>query len=305
MLHLILLHHASSKIFKDFNGNSIEAKKSCDAAISVAFEAPFLMFELLALSALHLSTLRPDQKEFYSNEAAQLQTQALAHFNNLSDTYKSSTPIPIFMFSSFLGIHVLFDTLLFRPADFGIFIDRFVGYLRLHRGTCTLGRGAYSLIRGSEEHRHMIPGTDVLSLEKVSSKNECATLKSLIQSADLSQASVNACQQAIDLLQWSFDSSRPQPSTQSEGSTSSDGNAETGQVDTLFAWPITIPLEFTELILQRKPEALAILAHYGVLLHQRRDFWIIQDGGEFLISAIVRYLGSYWEHWLELPMSIL
>lgn len=125
--------------------------------------------------------------------------------------------------------------------------------------------------------------------------NECAELKLLMQSADLSRASVEACSQAITLLQWGFDRSKTQAAKPENG----------GDLGLIFAWPITIPLEFTELLLQRKPEALAILAHYGVLLHSRMDLWIIKDGGKFLIQTIVKYLGSYWETWLHLPINIL
>lgn len=63
--------------------------------------------------------------------------------------------------------------------------------------------------------------------------------------------------------------------------------------------------EFNELLVQKRPEALAILAHYAILLHWSRQLWVIKDGGEFLIKAIVKYLGSYWEPWMAYPLSVI
>lgn len=290
LLHLELFHHMTSVTCKEFQRDGVKNTQSFDAIINFALGAPFLMHEVLAISALHLSTLRTNQKEFYSNQAAQLQNEALSLFTNLPDNYTSEIPIPVFLFSSFLGIHVLFDTLLFRPLDFSRFMERFVGYLRLHRGVITIARGSWTLLRDTELGPLLSTGE-----KSNTAGNECAVLKSLMESADLSQNSIDICLKAIERLQWVFDSSHLQ-----SGSTE-----KAGEADLIFAWPITISPEFTELLLQKKPEALAVLAHYAVLLHWRRDLWIINDGGIFLINSIVRHLGSYWEPWLALPISIL
>lgn len=291
IFHLELLHHMSTEGCRDFRGDTVKARQAIDAAINIAIGAPFLMHEILAISALHLTIVRPDSKEFYSNQAAELQTHALSLFNNLPDTYNSANPIPVFLFSSFLGIHVLFDTLLYRPADFNLFIDRFVGYLRLHRGVSTIAKGSYTLLKDTEL-RSLLPTGEQGERE---GGNECAVLKSLMQSADLSQTSVNVCQKAIEQLQWVFDISQLQAGS----------GDENGEADMIFAWPVGLSPEFTELLLQKKPEALAILAHYAVLLHWRRSLWIIKDGGRFLIESIRRYLGSYWDPWLAFPISVL
>ena len=290
ILHLELFHHLSSVTWKGFRVGGNNARQAFDAVINFAFGAPFLMHEILAISALHLSTLRPNQKELYSNKAAELQTYALSLFNNLPDSYNSENPIPVFLFSSFLGIHVLFDTLLYRPADFSLFIDRFVGCLRLHRGVYTLAKGSWALLQDTELRPLIITRE-----QGETEGNECAVLKSLMRSADLSQASVDTCQKAIERLQWVFDCSHLQ----------TESTEDAGEADLIFAWPITISPEFTELLLQKRPEALAVLAHYAVLLHWRRNLWIIKDGGMFLMESIMRYLGSYWEHWLAFPISVL
>jgi hypothetical protein len=292
MHHLELLHHMSTVTCKEVGSDGNKSRQAFEVGMSFALNAPFLMHEILAISALHLSTLRPNQKDFYCNQATELQTSALSLFTNLSDSYNTANPVPIFLFSSFLGIHVLFDTLLFRPSNFSVFIERFVEYLRLHRGVSTIAKGTYTLMRETE--------LEVLISRGEGGEikgNECDELMSLVSSADLSQASIDVCRKAVEHLQWVFDSSNVR-----NNPTSSE---DMGDAGVIFAWPITISQEFIELLRQKRPEALAILGNYAVLLHWRRDLWIFGDGGRFLIESIAKYLGSYWEHWLAFPMSVL
>ncbi|EPE36475.1 hypothetical protein GLAREA_05813 [Glarea lozoyensis ATCC 20868] len=290
MLDLELLHHMSSVTCKEFRSDGNEAREAFDTAISYALDAPFLMHELLAISALHLSTLRPNWGQFYHNKATELQTHAVSLYTNQTDSGNPTSHIAAFMFSSYLGIHVLFDTLLFRPTDFTLFVERFVGYLRLHRGVKVVSTGAWSLLRETELRSLLSEGNHQEAVGK-----ECDAIHSLSLSADMSQISIEKCLEAVTHLQWVFDCSGWRDK----------GKGDTGEGDLIFSWPVTISLEFTNLLLQNRPEALSILAHYAVLLHWRRDLWIVRDGGRFLIESIKRYLGSFWEQWLAFPISAL
>jgi len=66
-----------------------------------------------------------------------------------------------------------------------------------------------------------------------------------------------------------------------------------------------LPEEYVMLLNQRRPEALIILAYYGVVLHSYRKAWAIGDSGAALIKAISAQLGSYWGHWLLWPMQMV
>jgi hypothetical protein len=297
MLHLELLHNMVN-VNKSFHRDSPQFRQAFDTSINLALRTPFLMHELLAVSALQLSTSRPSQKEVYTEEAANLQVQALTIFNNLPTEYNITNPVPVFLFSSLLGIHVLFDTLLFRPEDFGLFIDRFVGYLRLHRGVITMSSGSFSMLQNSE-FAPLLGGNRWQDNQPPPSRNECAQLKTLMKSADLGPTSIKACLDAIERLQQLFNRYHLQLATQDSDIEGEDSS------ELIFAWPITISAEFTQLLLQRKPEALAVLAHYAVLLCWKKDNWVVRDGGAWLIGCIARYLGASWEKWLDLPMATL
>lgn len=70
-------------------------------------------------------------------------------------------------------------------------------------------------------------------------------------------------------------------------------------------WPITISAEYTDLLSERKPEALVVMAYFSILLHSKRAFWAVGDAGRVLLTAIKEYLGEGWFEWLTLPEGMI
>lgn len=75
--------------------------------------------------------------------------------------------------------------------------------------------------------------------------------------------------------------------------------------ESITTWPLIIPVEFTDLLAQRRPEALVILAHWAVLLIHHRELWFVGNAARFIIESVKKHLGQYWEPWLEWPRSQL
>jgi hypothetical protein len=67
----------------------------------------------------------------------------------------------------------------------------------------------------------------------------------------------------------------------------------------IHVWPGTVSQRFVELMDERRPEALVLLAHYCVLLKKVNSSWWLQGVGERLLMAIDRELGSEWRPWIE------
>ena len=72
-----------------------------------------------------------------------------------------------------------------------------------------------------------------------------------------------------------------------------------------MSWPINVSAEYTDLLHQRKPEALVVMAHFSILLHCRRSYWAVGEAGSFLLAAIEEYLGEEWAQWLLIPKEII
>lgn len=294
MVHLDLLNHARTVFSRQgFGLDPRQAENVSEAVMQYALASPYLMHEVLALAASHLSTVRPTLQSFFRNQATELQTSALSLFNGEIDDNSTSNCATRFLFASLLGMQVLHETLSFRTEDFGLFLDKFVGYLRLTRGVNLQIDGNWQLLHETGLRPLLLAGSR-LPPEGSASASECDELERLIRSADVGPSSMQAYLQAIDRLKALF---QVQKSTIAEDVDSS--------TSLLFSWPVTVPSEYADLVMQRRPEALAILAHYGALLHHHRELWIVGDGGRYLIESITAYLGTYWKPWLAYPNSLL
>jgi len=269
--------------------------------LSAAFSAPYLMYQILAFSALHLSCTTPAQAEYHREEATTLQTQALLLLNDTLVETTSDNCVPTLIFTSLLGLHALAEAASVRGTDGtdGV-LDRFVTYLNLHRGVRAVTQRSWKVL--SQSNLQSMLRCAERSLDPTMSQlQECETmvadhLNSLLNDADISADSEKACRDAVSSLQLIF---------QSESSAGDAPRDEQKPVGLVWAWPILTSGIFSDLLMKRRPEALIILCHYAVLLHRRRHIWLVGSMGRMLIETITGFLGTYWRHWLDWPIQML
>ncbi|KAL2850186.1 hypothetical protein BJY01DRAFT_135967 [Aspergillus pseudoustus] len=300
ILHAELFHHLSTQTLPSLSETGSGLSLPLAEVINYGLAAPYLLNELLALAALHLGILRTPQKVFYRHHSAQLQNHALRIFHETEIDASESPSVPAFCFASFLGVHLLCDTLVFRDdanENFLDFLDRFIHYLRIHRGARTMIAGNW----GSLKQTSLEP---VLSSSEASLRKKddghrhadadaCDSLLARIRAAKLGSATTGTYEAAIESLQLSLIPSA------AEGATAIE------KMHGALAWPVILSVEYTDMLVQRRPEALVILAHYAISLHACREMWVFGDGGEFLIRSIDRYLGGEWAEWMEWPTRAL
>ncbi|KAL2862603.1 uncharacterized protein BJX67DRAFT_391171 [Aspergillus lucknowensis] len=285
MLHVELFHNLYTQTHATFRISM--SMPWIAQIITHSITTPYLVNEMLAFSALHLSTTRPPQREFYRYHAAQLQTQALAIFKDSNPTVTQETCIPLFLFSSLLGIHMLCDTLIYRENDFVQFLDRFVHYLRLHHGVRTILGQAWPMLRGSLLQPAFEIGMALYKLDGPLGP-ECENLLNRVVAAKLTKDLTDTYRRAIEALQSCLN-------------VAEKADEQHASINAVVAWPVLISLDFSDLLEQRRPEALVILAHYAVLLHRFRDSWVLGGSGRFVIEEVTRYLGEEWDGWLRWP----
>jgi hypothetical protein len=68
-------------------------------------------------------------------------------------------------------------------------------------------------------------------------------------------------------------------------------------------WINLIPEEFVQLLEERVPEALLLMAHYCVLLKRLEDMWWVEGKAEKLLETVRAALGDGWERWLQWPIN--
>jgi hypothetical protein len=253
--------------------------------------APYLVNELLAFSALYLSTTRPDRREYYRYHATQLQTDALSIFKESSPEVTRENCVHLFVFAAGLGVHMLCDTLIYREGDFAIFLNRFVHFFRVYHGVRTIVNKAGHMVQDTPLGPVFKMGTDLYKFSGCLGHG-CQLLLDLICRANLGNELTEIYRQAVESLQSCLNVIEKR------------GELHVG-INAVATWPILMKIEFGEFLEQRRPEALVILAHYACLLHQFRDFCLFGDSGAFIIQEITGYLGPEWEEWMAWPNQVL
>lgn len=288
--HLELFHHFITNVSNSLGFDKSSFENSAFDMTKCALTAPFLMNQVLAFAALHLSIIRPEKQEFYRNHASQLQTHALSEFNGAKLDINPDTCLPMFLFSSVLAMHVLSDKLLYRPHTFEVFLDDFIQSLRMHHGVRAITGQSWNLLLESPL-KSFLEG-EGKALEQAPSGTECSELLSHVEAMPFDPSIRDTYRKAINDLQKAFDASRT-PSL------------KLSTIGPIIFWPVTITPTYIDLLSERRSEALAILSHFGVLIHSHRDLWIFGNSGLYIISAINDYLGPAWKDWLHYPNSFI
>ncbi|ORY59548.1 uncharacterized protein BCR38DRAFT_488578 [Pseudomassariella vexata] len=291
--HLELFNHFTNHYHLLF-GDEDNDMPRCQVQVTIkaAFQTPYLMYEILAFSARQLSVeAGPEKCQFYSDQATKLQSRAINMFNSVAPVPDGPNCVGMFLFSTLIGMHLMSDTIAFRDSELDPFLTRFLNYLRLHRGVRAISSNCYNLLIQSELEPVLAWGVKMAG-EK-GEGHECDAVRQLISEAsDLSEDDINASHGAIEHLQFVFDGSGPQ---QQLGR----------RVHMAFSWPLLISEAFTELLYQRRPVALIILAYYAAMLHYCRDLWMVGSAGRHIVRLITKFLGSQWTPWLAWPNKVV
>ncbi|KAK0657070.1 hypothetical protein B0T16DRAFT_315021 [Cercophora newfieldiana] len=255
--------------------------------------APYYLTEILALSARRLSIVEPEKSERYLRYSVTLQTRAVSMYNQYVSSVKIDNVncVPIIQFASLLGRHLLIDMLARRETDLNLFLEHYLEFVRVHSGIKLIVHTAWPFLIDSGMKEFLLWAGSLTTAQGVGS--ECAPLRDLIyKTNDLDAATQDACETVIRGLQVGFDLMCVQP-------------PRNNRYWAVFAWSVTAPEEFTNLLVQRRPEALVFLAYFGILLHYSRDQWQVGSSGAYLIRLISQYLGPQWSAYLSYPLSII
>lgn len=292
MLHFELFHHLSTQTIPSLEMDYDRIGVPAADFMGVCVSAPYLMNEALAFAALHLAVISPPERQgFYEKQAEHLQTQALSIFNTMKPDVDEQNGAAMFLFSAALGTHLLCDALIFRDNDFESFMDKLCQSIQLYRGVRTVAALSIHMITRISL-RALVQHDDTWIQTGRSLGPELQRLWDLINSARLGQFLTDNYKEAIECLQIVIDMSKSHSEFLRNKSR-------------IGSWPVRVPNEYIDALMARLPEALIILAHYAVLLHENRDSWVFCDSGRFIIQSVNAFLGPGWEEWMAFPDSVL
>jgi hypothetical protein len=290
MQHLELLHHYCTDTYRTFAPDISEQEVWRSVVVRMGLSHPFLMHELLAMAALHLAYCHSDNAAWYTTKATELQTQALRAFNMMQETFDASNCAPLLLFTSLLGFHILCDPSRTKGLNSYQYLDHVIDSVMLMRSIRGLVvQDWHQQIRETE----LKPLFDIKQpVKPYDLPQACIDLEAIAYKSDLSSETSEVYVQAIEKLQWVLCVAHIPYQMQKS-------------IRWLLAWPISTPKDYLELLSQRRPEALIILAYFGALMVFYRECWAVGDSGSYLIQAISSQLGPRWQKWMQWPMSIL
>lgn len=73
----------------------------------------------------------------------------------------------------------------------------------------------------------------------------------------------------------------------------------------IATWFTLVPASFVGLARSQKPRAMVILAHYAAFLKLADSFWWLAGVGDSSICDIWQNLGSEWHEYIQLPMGVM
>lgn len=296
------------ELFSNFileTGPSLDVTGAVDLSLirtlmGPVLSAPYLLLQVLALSALHMSHTKPAKGQSYRADATSLQIEALVSFDEHLGNINSGNCEAMLMFASFLGFHSLGEAVMTSTGDTDGFLDGFITYLNLLRGVQTVTSQAWEMLLKSKMSPVLNYSSNLLLLAESQAPERAARttdhLSRLLDDADMSAESNTACRDAVSRLKMVY---------QADYLEGQSFKAPQQSFGLICAWPVLLSGVYIDLLQRRQPEALIILCHYAVLLHHRRSMWFVGNAGRLLIESITKALGSYWRHWLDWPNEVI
>ncbi|KAH7406824.1 hypothetical protein DE146DRAFT_607468 [Phaeosphaeria sp. MPI-PUGE-AT-0046c] len=292
---LRLLHHYTTVTARTLAHSTESEAVFATNLVETAFDHPFLLHAVLALAAVHLSRLDDPQSSSrtkYRTLADQHYDAALSGFRNTVRNIDQTNWKSVLMFAGALLRYSCTSTVT-NGGDPDIAFDHFLSNLALTRQTRSMVTGFYHQLIESELG-HLIPD-DVKGRDWTTAEAPAET--ELIQLRKFREVIhhlyppdiVDAYGYAIHVLELVFD-------VAAESSEPPSGAL-------LMIWIHFVPDRYIELLTERQPGSLIILAHYAVLLRKSECYWYLEGVAEQLLSIVNAFIPTEWMTWLAWPKS--
>lgn len=294
---LQLMHHFTTVLAYDLaNQQTGEALALWQTyAVELGFKHDFLLRGILAVSALHQSYLKPQLKTEYDVKASTHQSLAIRSFQETLAHVSERNCHALFAFSCIIIVLSFASSSKDKASDFQTDVLQWFYLLRGCNEVLNLYR---DILRSS----FLKPLLDELhyaenhAAHEVDDANHIMDLFSLCSPANIGdKENSQACTLAIHALLSTFVQA------------SNLRKRGEGTVLASFVWPVNLPPRFLELLSEKRPEALIILAHYCVLIYwgETQDTWFLVGWARYMLDVIKELTPVEWHEHLQWPERII
>ncbi|OJJ43218.1 hypothetical protein ASPZODRAFT_136414 [Penicilliopsis zonata CBS 506.65] len=241
---------------------------------------PFLMRGVLALSALHLAfTHRGKQQKEYLKTAQAHQTHALGGLT-LAGAVSERNCNATFALSSLMIVFSIAFPLLVRPTSTHTSLDDLCRVFSITRRSIKVlieiipwvqDGEMGSLTTREEDPAPQMPDTSKLAILFLHNLNTTFSNHDPHHETAVYTETIQILGECLEKL------------------------LRGGEPSLIaFRWIHRLPARYLDLLTDRQPLALTILAHYCVILHHLRDRWWMGDWGTRILREISQVLGCQW-----------
>ena len=280
----MLMHRYTSRTYSSLCRSASESQRQFwQSEIPLLAQTyPFLMYSVLAISALHAAS-----EQEYDQKAA------IEHYNNALRCFRTSYPIfrpedatavVGFCFLNFIiSVAVSSQSEITVSDPIGGFLEP-VGILR---STITFFQSIRSQI-GGEPLEDLVPekSHNRLSLSEDTSA-ALQILERYNQALVTSEGDREVCEETISSLRRYFTMVSPRPRHRIF----------------LIRWLMIVPESFFTLLRQNNAMALVILAHWCVPVHHAPRRWYMNNWAERMVHDIANRLEPSWEPLIAWPLK--
>lgn len=238
------------------------------------------MHGILAVSALHLARIKPDtSRPTYIGTAVAHQNRALAPFRELLGDINPSNAKAMFAFASIVVVYAFGFPNTPHPNDPGAVVDDLYQILVLCRGvqqvinraSTSLRHSSFSPLLQLDEYTPYLPDDARAAIERLREANHaCGQQDSAHDTAAYARVIDNIAEE-LSAVHGGLDS-----------------------ITVACRWAIRLPPRSVDLLRQRSPLALVVLAYFCALLHSLRQDWCLDEWGGRVARAIWMLLDEQW-----------
>jgi hypothetical protein len=278
--------------------------------VRIAFDHDFLLKEILALAALHLTRSMPDLDNDLSTISLEYQNVALRKFRAAVPSISPDNCDALFAFALLLFYHVhgeqssRFHHSIRNPEADGMDAH----WIRMARGVRAVFSSSSSWLEQGElaEVFAPVPSRECLPVGGQRAKEYDAHLARLENlwgdqpSSTPDQADTETYSEALFHLRLAY-----QRAFTFDHAARSKAESHSAASSASLTWLLSIPEDFLECLDRQEAPALVILAHYAVLLGRIQDTWWSAPTAHSLVYRIHSLVGPKWQPWLVWPVSEL
>lgn len=290
-LQLGLLRHFERDVYEQEKGMHERFDQLLSLYVDHGLTTPYLMDEILAYAAAHKAVRGHTDRQLYIDEAKRLQTRSLSGYNKEAPLMTSETRMTMFLYAGLLSHHLIAEANLAVQDGLASVINALTHSIAVHKGLTAMAQSIWPHLSERDQQTFISScKRDIMPVAGgPNSREECKALMTRLDLANLDESTTFIYRTTVGILQKQFDAASLRD-THSMWAALQD-------------WLVYIPQEYVALLEQMQPEALVILAHFGVLLHVVAEHWFVGDLGMHLVRLISEHLGAQWREWMEWPVQ--